>query len=123
MSHIEAYPAPAIAERYDPFDLVDPFPFYIKARNEAPIFYSPELDYWVITRYEDIKAVFKDLVTFSSEITGKPLVPLGPAVEKVLHDGGFGTLSGISSTMPPDHTRIRSFINKGLSPRRVEKLE
>ncbi|MBI1882024.1 MAG: cytochrome P450 [Chloroflexi bacterium] len=112
-----------MAEEFDPFDLVDPFPFYVKARDEAPIFYSPELDYWVITRYEDIKVVFRDLATFSSEITGKPLVPLTPAVQKVLDDGDFGAFSGLSSTMPPDHTRIRSFINKGLTPRRVEKLE
>ncbi|HXV44361.1 MAG TPA: cytochrome P450 [Anaerolineae bacterium] len=120
---VDAHPVPAIAEEYDPFDLVDPFPFYIKARDEAPIFYSPELDYWVITQYEDIKAVFRDLTTFSSEITGKPLIPLSPAVQKVLDEGDFGAFSGLSSTMPPDHTRIRSFINKGLTPRRVEKLE
>lgn len=123
MTPIETHSASTITEQYDPFDLVDPFPFYSWARNEAPIFYSPELDYWVVTRYEDIKAVFKDLTTFSAEITGKPLIPLSPAVQKVLDEGGFGTLSGISSTMPPDHTRIRSFINKGLTPRRVEKLE
>jgi cytochrome P450 len=123
MTHVETPPIPAIAAEFDPFDLVDPFPFYVRARHEAPIFYSPDLNYWIITRYEDIKAIFKDLTTFSSEITGKPLIPLSPAVQKVLDDGGFGSQSGLSGMMPPDHTRIRSFINKGFTPRRVEKLE
>ncbi|MCQ3975089.1 MAG: cytochrome P450 [Anaerolineae bacterium] len=123
MTHLEANSIPTLLDEFDPFNLVDPFPFYVKARSEAPIFYSPELNYWVVTRYEDIKAVFKDLTTFSSEITGKPLVPFSPAVQKVLDEGEFAVSSGISGMMPPDHTRIRSFINKGLTPRRIEKLE
>lgn len=123
MTQTNPHPIPPIVEEYDPFDLLDPFPFYVKARSEAPIFYSPELDYWVITRYEDIKAIFRDLETFSSEITGKPLVPFSPAVQKVLDEGEFAVSSGISGMMPPDHTRVRSFLNKGFTPRRVEKLE
>ncbi|MCL4298393.1 MAG: cytochrome P450 [Anaerolineae bacterium] len=123
MTQTNPQPIPPIVEEYDPFDLLDPFPFYVKARSEAPIFYSPELDYWVITRYEDIKAIFRDLETFSSEITGKPLVPFSPAVQKVLDEGEFAVSSGISGMMPPDHTRVRSFLNKGFTPRRVEKLE
>lgn len=123
MSEVSAHAASALIEEYDPFDLLDPFPFYVKARSEVPIFYSSELDYWVITRYEDIKAIFKDLETFSSEITGKPLVPFSPAVQKVLDEGEFAVTSGISGMMPPDHTRVRSFLNKGFTPRRVEKLE
>ncbi len=123
MSQAYAHAASALIEEYDPFDLFDPFPFYARARQEAPIFYSPELDYWVITRHEDIKTIFKDLETYSSEITGKPLVPFSAAVQKVLDDGEFAVTSGISGMMPPDHTRIRSFLNKGFTPRRVEKLE
>ena len=123
MTQIYPQPVSGPTEPYDPFDLVDPFPFYMRARSETPIFYSPELDYWVITRYEDVKTIFKDLETFSSEITGKPLVPLSPAVQKVLDEGNFGSQSGMSALMPPDHTRIRSFINKGFTPRRVASLE
>ncbi len=115
MTQADTHPPLSIAEEYDPFDLLDPFPFYIKARSEAPVFYSPELDYWVITRYEDIKAIFRDLETFSSEITGKPLVPFSPAVQKVLDDGEFAVSSGISGMMPPDHAEC-GFLNKGSPP-------
>jgi hypothetical protein len=123
MSQTCSHAASALAEKFDPFNLLDPFPFYVQARTEAPVFYSPQLNYWVVTRYEDIKSVFKDLTTFSSEITGKPVIPFSPAVQQVLQEGGFTAQSGISGTMPPDHTRIRSFLNKGFTPRRVEKLE
>ena len=116
-------PMPSITESFEPFDLADPFPFYVKARDEAPIFYSEELGYWIITRYEDIKAIFKDLDTFSSEITGKPLKPLTPIVAQILKEGGFTVYSGMSGRMPPDHTRIRSFINKAFTPKRISGLE
>jgi hypothetical protein len=30
-------------EEFDPFDLTDPFPFYRRARKEAPIIYSAKV--------------------------------------------------------------------------------
>jgi hypothetical protein len=41
-------------ERFDPFHdpyLADPYPFFGEARAATPVFYSPGLDYWVVTRY------------------------------------------------------------------------
>jgi cytochrome P450 len=35
------------------------------AREQEPVFYSPQLGYWVVTRFDDIKAVFRDNITFS----------------------------------------------------------
>ena len=34
----------------DPY-LADPYAFWLRARQAEPVFYSPELDYWVVTRY------------------------------------------------------------------------
>jgi hypothetical protein len=41
-----------IGQEFRPFDLSDPFPFYARAWTEEPIFYSPELEYWVTTPYK-----------------------------------------------------------------------
>jgi len=52
-------------EAFDPFHdpyLADPYPFFAKARAAAPVFYSPDLDYWVVTRYHDIRQVFQTLI-------------------------------------------------------------
>ena len=61
-------PVSARAAEFDPFEdgyQQDP-PEYVRwAREKEPIFYSPKLGYWVITRYDDIKAVFRDNITFS----------------------------------------------------------
>lgn len=113
----------AIATEFEPFNLHDPFPFYLKARHHEPIFYSPDIDYWVITRYDDVKAVFRDLETFSSAISGTPAQEPSAEVKQILFDGGFRVYSGLTGRMPPDHTRIRSFISKAFTPRRIQVLE
>jgi cytochrome P450 len=120
-------PAPAcphadLARDFQPFDLADPFAFYARARAEAPIFYSPEIDYWVVTRYEDMRDIFRDPATFSSENTQAPYKPRPPEVQQILDDGGFSVVTGLSGKQPPDHTRLRGFIKQAFTPRRVASL-
>jgi cytochrome P450 len=118
-----ACPHAELARAFRPFDLTDPFPFYARARNETPIFYSPELDYWVVTRYADIRDVFRDPATFSSENTQQPYRRRPPEVQRILDDGGFSIVSGLSGRQPPEHTRLRGFIKKAFTPRRVASME
>ena len=64
-------PVTAAGREFNPFVdpyLADPYAFWLRARHAEPVFYSPELDYWVVTRYEDIKAIFSDPKTFSASI-------------------------------------------------------
>jgi cytochrome P450 len=113
----------SIAAQFDPLEMSDPFPFYDLARKKQPIFYDARIGYWVVTRYEDVKSIFKDLETFSSAISGTPMIQPPPEVQKILDDGGVKVYSGLSGRMPPDHTRIRSFINKAFTPQRIRSLE
>ena len=112
-----------VAHAFDPFDISDPFDFYARARAEEPVFFSEQLGYWVVSRYEDILAIFKDPKTFSSENTQAPYKPRPPEVQQVLEEGDFRAYSGLSARQPPDHTRLRGFINKAFTPRRVATLE
>ena len=112
---------PACAFR--PFELADPFDFYARARAEQPVFFSEELGYWVVTRYADVHAIFKAPKVFSSENTQAPYKPRPEAVERVLDEGHFRAYSGLSGRQPPEHTRLRGFIAKAFTPRRVAVLE
>ena len=112
----------ALAEVFQPFDVADPFAFYQRARAEATVFYSPELDYWVVLHYEDVLAVLRDPATFSSENAQRPFRPPPPAVERILA-GGLTAKSGLLGRDPPDHSRLRSFVNRAFTPRRVAVLE
>jgi len=77
------------AESYDPLGkhLDDPYPFYAQARRSEPVFYSPRLDAWVVTRFRDVDAILKDPVGFSSAYSLRPLRELYPATIAALADG------------------------------------
>jgi cytochrome P450 len=113
----------AVADQFRPFDLTDPFPFYRLAREQAPIFYSQELGYWVVTRHEDIKAVFNNWAVFSAENAQTPYRPWSAEVRRILQDGGYVGGSGLSARTPPTHTRIRQALTSVFGMKRFAKLE
>lgn len=45
----------------------DPFRFYGWEREHSPVHFVPELNAWMVTRYEDVRAVRDDPATFSSK--------------------------------------------------------
>src|SRR6185436_15971941 len=47
--------------------LRDPYSVYDRARHEAPIFFSPDLGAWIVSRYDDVYTILKDNKRFSSE--------------------------------------------------------
>jgi cytochrome P450 len=111
------------AADFDPFDLNDPFPFYEWARAEAPVFFSDELKYFVVARHADIKSVFDDWRTFSSENAQAPLRPMCEEGKRIMREGGFTAYSGLSARVPPDHTRIRKLVQGCFGPRRFKSIE
>ncbi len=112
-----------LSAEFKPFDLTDPFPFYKKAREEEPIFYSEELGYWVVTRFQDIKEIFGNWKVFASENAQQPLKPILPKAKALMEEQGMVGLSGLSGRIPPDHTRIRRVASMAFNLSRIKKLE
>jgi cytochrome P450 len=108
---------------YEPFQMKDPFPAYAALRAEEPVMYDERIGYWVVTRYDDVKAVFDDWETFSSENAQAPVRQRGPQAAQIMDDGGFTAYSGLSARIPPEHTRIRGIVQKAFTPRRFKVLE
>ena len=79
----------SLGASYDPLGehLDDPWPFYERAQDVAPIFYSPALKAWVVTRFADVRDVLRDSRRFSSSNVLRPLVPFGWRVISVLVRG------------------------------------
>ena len=69
---------------FDPQYLEDPYPELERLSAERPIFYSEQLGYLVVTRYEDIIEVFKNPDVFSSENVQDPVFPVCEAAQEVL---------------------------------------
>ncbi|GAA3684715.1 cytochrome P450 [Arthrobacter ginkgonis] len=101
----------------------DPFPAYAELRAEQPVMFDERTGYYVVSRYDDIKAVFDDWETFSSENAQAPVRERGPQAKRIMEEGGFTAYSGLSARRPPEHTRIRAVAQKAFTPRRYKVLE
>lgn len=110
-------------EDFNPFDLSNPFPQYKEFRQEKPVFFSEELGYYVVTRYEDVKAVFSNWKTYTSQNAQSPFKPISPKAKALMEEQGLVGLSGLSGRIPPDHTRIRRIVSMAFSLKRIKKLE
>jgi hypothetical protein len=102
----------------DPFAVMDGL-----ALADAPVFYAPSIDYYVVTRYVDVEAVFLDPDTYSAAPAQLPLVEVEPEARQILLDGGNSPRPSMVSLDPPAHTRLRRPTARAFSARRVAGME
>jgi len=115
-------PVTHIGNGFDPFD-GDPYDFYAMARREEPIFYNPQLGYWVVTRYSDVRQIFLDSATFSAAVALELIKPLCPAAAQVVVDSGLRFNPAMVDQDPPIHTRYRKLWRKPFTAEEIGKLE
>jgi cytochrome P450 len=90
----------------------NPYPTYKWMRDEDPAHYSAIEDVWVLTRYGDCSAAFKDWKTWSSQRRGNLLNDLPERVGKTL-----------GTSDPPQHTFARGIVNRAFTPVTVASLK
>lgn len=105
-----------------PEQLSDPYPTIARAHAEAPVFYNPDFDLWVVTRYEDIWTILRDNDRFTSSASVSVGAEVPDEVTAILAEG-WGEVDTLVTNDPPAHTRFRSLVNKAFTPRRVSGRE
>jgi pimeloyl-[acyl-carrier protein] synthase len=111
---------------FDPFDkryYSDPYSLYARLRERDPFHRSRLFDGWVLTRYDDITAVLKD-ARFSAD--DRKRSDFNVQRENMMRSGVAEADEEQTPSMlrmdPPDHTRLRSLVNRAFTPRAVEAL-
>lgn len=91
--------------------LRDPFPLFARLRAEDPVHWSPRLKAWVLTRYDDVRAVLLDremssdrLRPFFASLPGPEAARIGEIIRYLGHWMVFRD--------PPEHTRLRRLTSK-----------
>ncbi len=134
---------PATQERVDALIARDqsaiacPYPIFSELRSAEGLVYNESLGAWLVTRYDDVRAILRDTERFSS------LFPTGP------QPGGQSLMNGIMALMkepemaevlgsvsmtrgraavllnadPPEHRRQRKLVNPAFRPDRIRQLE
>lgn len=104
--------------------LRDPYPTLRQLQAEAPVYWSEAVGAWIITRYDDVLVTFRDVAHFSNEgRLGRAIDHLPP--EQRANFGAFHEHYATKSLLhsdPPDHTRLRSLMNKAFTPRVIEAM-
>lgn len=112
-------PVSAHAATFDPFEdgyQQDP-PDYVRwSREQEPVFYSPKLGYWVVTRYDDIKAIFRDNLTFSPSIALEKITPTGDEANAVLATYGYAMNRTLVNEDEPAHMPRRRALMEPFTP-------
>ena len=96
-----------------------PYDAFRTLRERAPVAWHPYKDgpgFLALTGYDEVYAVSRDSVTWSSEATGVNFDAPGP--------DDFVDVRGVMMLMmdPPRHTALRALVSKGFTPRQVAKL-
>jgi len=102
----------------DPYDYdfhEDPYPYYKRLRDDAPLYRNEELKFWALSRHRDVLQGFRNSTTLSNR-DGVSLDPVsrGPHASK--------TMSFLAMD-DPAHLRLRTLVSKGFTPRRIRELE
>lgn len=119
-------PVTALGVGFNPFVepyLGDPYTFFARARAEEPVFYSPEVDHWVVARYEDVKAILRDSVTYSSKMAQSPIKRWPQEAVEMLNAQNFNMMPNLSNNDPPSHTQVRRFLQNAFTSKRIKWLE
>ncbi|WP_425089041.1 cytochrome P450 [Stappia sp.] len=118
-----ACPFHAAGANHEPFRHEGMYEFFASVRDDVPVFYSPQIGYWVVTRREDVLATLRDHERFSAEIATQPITPWPQKVLDYLKERNFTNEAVQVACDPPRHTRIRMIASRFLNVRRFSFYE
>jgi cytochrome P450 len=102
---------------YDPYDVdidADPYPVFKRLRDQAPLYYNEQYDFYAVSRFTDVESGLVDARRF---ISGR-----GGILELIKANVEMPSGTLIFED-PPNHTIHRSLLSRVFTPRRVGALE
>jgi cytochrome P450 len=102
---------------YDPWDYAidaDPYPVWRRLRDEAPVYYNEQHDFYALSRYDDVLDSLVDTDTFKS---GHGIV-----LEMITPEP-YENIEMMIMKDPPAHTRLRKLVARAFTPRAISDLE
>lgn len=119
-------PFSARAEAFDPFGpdyQADPAEALRWSREEEPVFFAPSIGYWVVSRYDDVKAIFRDNITFSPSIALEKMTPPSEEALAVLRRYDYAMNRTLVNEDEPQHTARRRALMDSFTPENLAAHE
>ena len=102
---------------YNPYDretIINPHPLFRRMREEAPLFYSEEFDFYAVSRFEDIERTLLNRDVFISR--------KGVTLDILKSDWEIPKGTVIFED-PPEHDIHRALLSRMFTPKGVSSLE
>ncbi len=102
---------------FDPYKVeinANPYPAFARLREEAPLYYNEEFDFYALSRFADVNKALIDHETFSSA--------RGAIIELIKANIEIPSGALIFED-PPIHTAHRKLLSRMFTPRKINALE
>jgi cytochrome P450 len=102
---------------YDPYDVAinaDPYPVFRRLREEMPLYYNEQYDFFAVSRYDDVEAGLKDRDTY---ISGRG------AILELIRANLEMPPGVIIFEDPPVHTMHRGLLSRVFTPKKMNAIE
>jgi cytochrome P450 len=110
---------------YDPYDAAidaDPYPVWKRLRDEAPLYYNEQHDFYALSRFEDVLGASLDWPSYSSArgTVIEMIDTSAPITDSSESEASLGMMIFMD---PPRHDELRSVVSRSFTPRRISALE
>jgi cytochrome P450 len=102
--------------RWDPYDVgifANPYPHLRRLREESPLYYNEQYDFFAVSRFEDVEKCLSNRELFSSQH--------GPVLEHIKRRATFPDPIFIFHD-PPVHTIYRGLVTRIFTPAKMNAL-
>jgi cytochrome P450 len=101
----------------------NPFPLFAELRRNHPVFYSPTLGGWVVTRFQDVSEILHNHENYSSKGRVLHLInKLDPAIQEKLPLLQTHFATGLAHSDAPEHKRLRGLLAQAFTPKVSEAM-
>jgi len=94
----------------------NPYPTYTHLRREAPVYHCEGEDYYLVTRYDDCLAIFRDTDTFRNSGRMRRRVERFPEELRAEMFETYAGFSGFFFSDPPEYTAHRNRVGAAFRP-------
>jgi cytochrome P450 len=110
---------------YDPYDATidaDPYPVWRRLRDETPLYYNEQHDFYALSRFADVHAASLDWQSYSSA-RGTVIEFIDTTPPESATPEADASLGMMIFMDPPRHDELRRLVSRAFTPRRVTALD
>ncbi|QFT76236.1 cytochrome P450 [Erythrobacter sp. THAF29] len=106
-----------------------PYDAYRQLRDEAPVYNIPGTDMYVVTRYEDVRAVLMDPQRFPSSAADSQFRASAGDIERAqkvaarFEEKGWVPAPTLNGRDDPNHKQMRAMFNQAFKPSKIKEID